>query len=111
MLERFGPDGAADVVDEDIEAAEAFERLIDHTLAVGKALQVRGQGEDFSVLAEGVPQFVDDLGAVHRDDLRALFHQSFGDATADALGGAGDEGDLVVESFHGDLMALERAAL
>ncbi|MNP41831.1 hypothetical protein D3C76_1355550 [compost metagenome] len=102
MFERLGPDGAADVVDQDVQPAETLDGLGDHALALGEAFQVGGEGQHIAGLAQLVEQFMDQLGAVHRDQLRALFHQPFGDTAADALGGAGDQGDLVFESLsHG----------
>ncbi|MCY1446011.1 hypothetical protein D9M71_625520 [compost metagenome] len=105
MFERLGPDGAADVVDQDVQPAETLDGLGDHALALGEAFQVGGQGQHVAVLARLVEQFVDQLGAVHRHQPCALFQQPLGDAAADALCGAGDEGDLVFESLsHGNLV-------
>ncbi|MCY1366365.1 hypothetical protein D9M69_532580 [compost metagenome] len=99
VLERLGPDGPADVVDEDVQAAEALHGRRHDALAIGVLLEVGGQRQHLTALPLGVQQFVDQLGAIHRRHLRAFFEQSLDDAATDALGGAGDQGDFVVESL------------
>jgi len=99
MLEGLGPDGAADVVDEDVDAAEALHGLGHHALGVGVALQVGGQRQQPIGSTREAAQFMDQLGAVHRGHPAALFQQPLDDAPADALCRAGDDGDLVVETW------------
>jgi hypothetical protein len=93
VLERLGPDGAADVVDQDVEAAEGFHRTGHDPGAIGVLFQVGGEGEH--ALAS---QFVDQLGTVYRHHLRAFSLQPPAHAPADALSGTGDQGDLALES-------------
>ena len=73
---------------------EALDRGTHDPLAVAVLLQIGGQTEH----RIGPGQLVDQLGAVHRDDLRAFGQQPLGDPPADALGGTGDHGNLVVET-------------
>ncbi|HEY0916050.1 MAG TPA: hypothetical protein VGE22_14345 [Solimonas sp.] len=95
VLEGLGPDGAADVVDQDVETAEALDRRAHHALAVAGLFQVGSQAQHAFMLG----QLEHQLGAVHRHHLRALLQQPLGDAAADALGGAGDHGDFVLETL------------
>ena len=95
------------VVDEDVEAAKAD---------LGRGRQRRGirwpgdVGVDEDGLAAGGDDAVAHLGAasivdVADDDRGAMFGEQLGRGGADAVGGAGDEGDFVREA-HGDHVAL-----
>ena len=69
--------------------------MFPHT--IGVLLQIGSQGQHAFAL-----QLKDQLGTVHRNHLRALAQQTLAHATANALGGAGNQRDLVVESVvHG----------
>ncbi|MNP70684.1 hypothetical protein D3C76_1669490 [compost metagenome] len=93
MFERLGPDRAADVVDQDVEAAEGFDRRGHDAGAVGVLFEVGGEGQHAFA-----GQFVDQFGAVYCHHLRAFGLEPPAHATADALGGAGDQGDFLMES-------------
>ena len=90
VLERFGPDRAADVVDQDVEAAKGGHGRGHNTGAVLVAFQVSRQGQHARPF-----QFVHQLGAVNRNHLCALAQQAFAHTAADALSGAGDQRELL----------------
>lgn len=48
MLEWLSPNGAANVVDQNIQTTEALERRRHHPLALGELLKVGGQGQHLS---------------------------------------------------------------
>ena len=98
MLERLGPDGPADVVDQDVQATKTFNGGLHHALAFAVLLKIGGQRE--AVLAQLLLQFEHQFGAVDQDQPRTFGRHAFGDPPADALGGAGNEGDFFVESVH-----------
>ncbi len=98
MLEGLGPDGSADVVDEDVETAETLFRGIHNPMAIGELLEVGGQGQDVSALPQLIGQFMDQFGTVHGHQPAAFLGESLGDTATDALGRAGDHRDLVVKS-------------
>ncbi|MNP01654.1 hypothetical protein D3C76_934780 [compost metagenome] len=94
VLERLGPDGAADVVDEDVETAECVDRGGHHAGAIAVLFEVGDQRE------HALPgQFVNQFGTVYRHHVCAFGLELPAHATADALGGAGDEGDFALESW------------
>ncbi len=99
MLERLGPDGAADVVNQDVEPPEALFRCIHHPMAVGELFEVGGQGQHLGALPQLVDEFVHQLGAIHRYQPSAFGDETLGHATPDALGRAGDDRDFVLETF------------
>ena len=103
MLEGFGPDGAADVVDQHVEAAETLDGGGHDAFAFGVLLKVGGQGQHRVLGGQFGLEFEHQFGAVHQDQAGALLGQALGDTPADALGGAGDQGDFVWEAVHGDL--------
>jgi len=95
--------GEANVVDEDVEAAERLHRPQDH---VGDALVGRdvGLNRQHPVGTAGYrPQPLDRLGdpglAAGADgDLTPLLHQGGGDGQTQTSGRTGDDGDLGVEA-------------
>ncbi|MNE33675.1 hypothetical protein D3C80_1273600 [compost metagenome] len=105
VFEGLGPDGAAHVVDQDVQAAMGFHRTGHDPGAIGVLFQVGGEGEH--ALAS---QFVDQLGTVYRDHVCAFGLEPPAHAPADALGGTGDQGDLALESVvHMQISAFPRA--
>ena len=102
VLKRLGPDGAADVVDQHVQAAKAQHGLGHHALALGVALQVGREREHTFGGAGQLAQFVHQLRAVHSHHAGALFQQPFDDAPAYALRRSGDDRHLVLETgIHG----------
>jgi hypothetical protein len=96
-------DGAAGVVDDDVEAAEGLFGLGEKPGDVGGFADIGLDGEG---LAAGGGDAGDDLrggGGVARvvdDDGRAFGGEAGGDGGADAAGGTGDEGDFGEEGGH-----------
>ena len=93
----------AGVVDEGVDAAEAIEGGLDHVFAAGHGADV---GVDVGRAAAGGSDFGFDLLAavvveVGEDDGHAVFGEGDGGVAADALGGAGDDGDAVFELVEG----------
>ena len=91
----------AGVVDEDVEPAERLLRLGEQALDVGLLRHVGLDGDGLAALAgdlgdDAVGPFL--AGGVVDDDGRPLGRQVPGDGGADALGRAGDDGDLARES-------------
>ncbi len=98
MLEGLGPDGSANVVDEDVETAETLFRGIHHPMAVGELLKIGGQGQYLGALPQLIGQFMDQFGTVHGHQPATFLDESLGDTATDALGRAGDHRDLVLKS-------------
>ncbi|MNN45197.1 hypothetical protein D3C81_1595190 [compost metagenome] len=93
MFEGLGPNGPANIVDEDVEAAEGLDRSGHDPGTIAVLLQVGGEGQ------HALPgQFVDQLGAVHRHHLRAFGLEPPAHAPANTLGSAGDQGDFALKS-------------
>ncbi len=92
MLERLGPNGPADVIDQHVDAPETGRGGGHHPRALAVLFQVGGQQQRSLML-----QFMHKLGAIHRDQPGALLQQALGDTPADPLGSAGDQRDLVVK--------------
>ena len=91
----------ARVVDEDVEAAELFPRLVDHRLDVGALRDVAFDGDRLAAL--GLNPFDDVFGRLRafdvvHGDVRAFFGEDFGDAAADAAARTSDERFLTFES-------------
>jgi len=94
--------GDAGVVDEDVDAAELVFDLADHGIDHGALGHVHhitdGLGAQGLALFDG---FIDaGLLDVANDNGRAFFCKFEGGGQAYALGGAGNEADLVLESWH-----------
>jgi len=103
MLERLGPDGAADVVDEDVQPAKALDGGLHDLLAVGAFFHVGCQREHFGGRSEQfIAQLIDQIGAVDQHQAGAFGGQAQGHAAANALGRAGDHRDLVVKTWIHD---------
>ncbi|MNZ71921.1 hypothetical protein D3C78_902880 [compost metagenome] len=100
VLERFGPDGAADVVDQHIEAPEALDGGLHHPAAFVVLLKVGGQGQHLSGRGQLLLHFEHQLGTIHQDQLRPFGCHALGHPLPDALGSAGDQRDFFVKSVH-----------
>src|SRR5215203_4812929 len=88
------------VVDEDVEAAEAVDDLLDRLLAEAGVADVAGDGEAVAPLGLDEPlglARVLALVQVHDGDVRALAGEQDRHGAADAGVAAGDDRDLVVE--------------
>ncbi len=93
-------DAAAGVVDEDVEAAEALTCEIDGLLRRALIGEIAGMAGDFGVelLAEmGAGLFQSGLVEVGKHELGAVPRQPLGDRKANALGGTGDDGNIIPE--------------
>jgi hypothetical protein len=80
------------VVDEDVEAAEAFDRMIDEFGRTGRSRQIDPNGKHVMVGGERV-----EFGAAvlcASNDRDSFIGEGSGDSQADAFAGAGDDGDL-----------------
>ncbi|MNJ75079.1 hypothetical protein D3C77_721170 [compost metagenome] len=98
MLERFGPDGAANVVDQHIKAAEMLHRRSHYPAALAVLFKIGGQTQHALAL-----QFMHQLRAIHGHQRRAFCKQTLAQTTADPLRRAGNQRDLVGESVHDNL--------
>src|SRR4051812_22353998 len=102
----------AGVVDQDVDAAESVERLLDDLVAVRRLADRERRGDGLTAL---FLDLVDHLlrrtgvaaGAIERradvvnQDLGALLRHQHRDGAADAAAGAGDDGDFVLnDSGH-----------
>ena len=89
----------AGVVDEDVEPAEGLFGFGEETVDVGLFGDVALDGDGFAALGG---DFGDDFvraglaGGVIDDDGGAFGARCFGDGSADAFGGAGDDCDLII---------------
>ncbi|MOA20137.1 hypothetical protein D3C78_1405620 [compost metagenome] len=101
LLDHVVP-GVAGVVDDDVDAAEAFHRGLDEAVGEVRSGDAAHAGDGF---AAGGADFRDHfLGGsgvqVVDHDFRAIGGQLQGDLTADAAAGAGYQGDFAFELFH-----------
>ena len=83
----------AGIVDEDVERPHGRLRLGHEALERRCVREIPAQRMD------GLPE-VRDLLAIDRDDAGSLLDEPLHDRTADAVRGAGDEGDPLVEQRH-----------
>ena len=93
-------DAAAGIVDEDVEAAEAFACEIDGLFRRALIREIAGMAGDLGAefLAEmGTSLFQSGLVEVGKHQLGAVSRQSLGNRKANALGGTGDDGNIVPE--------------
>ncbi len=104
-VERAGRH-AADVVDENVDAAQAFGRLVDEPLAAVLACEIGGDREARDVVpgdfARGLVQPL--LAARRQGDVAAFGSQRVRDREADALARARDGGVLTRESEIHDVV-------
>ncbi|MCY1422956.1 hypothetical protein D9M71_386560 [compost metagenome] len=107
VLERLGPDGAADVIDEDIDATEALDGRRHDAAAFGVLLKVGGQGQDLGDATQLLLQFEDQFRTVDQHQACAFGGHAFGDPTADALCGTGDQGDFFVEALSAHIYLIQ----
>ncbi len=91
----------AGVVDEDVEAAEGAEGLVDEAVALGGVGEVAGDEEDVVFVGDvaGVEEFVagefEFVGvACGEGEFEAGAAEAVGEREAEAAGSAGDDGDL-----------------
>ena len=89
-------DRPPDDVDQDVEPAVHVKRRVDRRLGAWPGLEVGGD-------RQGLAQLADEIGAVDGDHLAALGGEALGDGAADALGRAGDDGDLAREAAAEDV--------
>src|SRR5690606_32291423 len=100
MLERLGPDSAADVVDQNVDTSETLLRHSHHPMTVGKPLKIGGQGEYLTApRPQLIGQLVDHLGTVHCYQPSTLSDDTLGDATANPLCRTADNGDFVFKTL------------
>ena len=111
---EFGFEEIGGVVDEDVEAVEVVDGLIDEILDFGDAGEVGGNGDgaaaEFFDFVDGVAGFVFGMAVVD-GDVGAFGGEAQGDEAADAFGGTGDEGDAAREvglGRHGEKVAQVR---
>lgn len=104
MLEGLGPDGAANVVDQNVDTSETHLGGSHDAGAFGVLLKVGGKDQRPLML-----QFMHEFRAVDRHQPGALFQQALGDTPADALGGTGHQRNLGVETWsHGGFLRRRR---
>ncbi|MNL62283.1 hypothetical protein D3C87_1862920 [compost metagenome] len=100
MFERLGPDRAADVVDQHVQAPEALDGGLHHPAAFFVLLKIGRQGQHLAARRQCRLHFEHQLGAIHQDQLRALGCHALGHPAPDALGGTGNQRDFFVKSVH-----------
>ena len=98
-VEELTVSRAADIVDEDVDAAELLHRGGHDAFTVGPA---DGVGDERKPLAAGLLDAVDGpddvgLGARGADDCGAGLGEDPRDPLTDTLAGAGDDGDLSIQ--------------
>src|SRR5699024_480423 len=105
LLERSCPDGAADVVDQDVDPSVGGERGVSRTGGTREGLQVGDDGGDRvparRCRGQLVGHCVDHLGAVDGGDQPALADDPVRDREADALDRTGDDDRQSVEPAAG----------
>src|SRR5690606_25653416 len=105
---------AADIVDEDVDAAEPRQRGVDHPLDIGGVADIDRQAERRAASVDdrrhGV---VDGPARARRDrDLATLLGQAQRNRAADALTATGDDGDLAGKfEIHGGLRSKTAAMM
>jgi len=68
-------------------------------MAVGKLLEIGGERQHLDARRpQLIGQFVDQFGTVDQNQPSTLFAHALGHTPADALGRAGDDGDLVLKT-------------
>jgi hypothetical protein len=98
-LERLGPDGAADVVDQYIDGAKRVQRGGHHLFGAGPGLQVDVDGDGLRPRRAYLGQhLLDQLRSVCQHQPGALPGERQRGAAPDALPGAGDDHRLPVET-------------
>jgi hypothetical protein len=99
FLEWLGPDGATDIVDQDIDATMRLQRCVDGLLRATVGFQI---GVDDKGMAIGGGDFcgdvIDQFGAINQYDQSALLRSGNRHVTADTLRSTSDDDDLVGES-------------
>ena len=110
MLKRLGPDGAAHVVDEDVQPAKALHRSGHDALAIGTFFHV---GRECQHVGRRGSQFIAQLEhqirAVDQHQAGALGGQAQGHAAANTLGRPGDHRNLLVKTWiHDDYLKKAR---
>ncbi|MNS70132.1 hypothetical protein D3C72_1034710 [compost metagenome] len=94
------------VADQDVDLAEGGGRLVRQTLQVFLGGDVGGDGDGAALAVPGVDRAGDLFArpglARGDDDAGAVLGQTLGYGLADALGRAGDDGDLAaqIKQFH-----------
>ena len=100
MLGKCLDDAAAGIVDENIELAEAVDCEIDSSFSVKLIREIASLACD--ICAEGFAQmrrcfFQSTLVEIGQYELGAVARQAFGNRKPDALGGTGDDRDVVLQ--------------
>ena len=110
---EFGFEEIGGVVDEDVEAVEVADRLIDEALDLGHICEISGNGNGAAAelfdFVDGVVGFGFGM-AVMDGDVGALGGEAEGYEATDTLGGTGDEGNAAGESLivrHGPIPQLQ----
>ena len=92
------PNGAADIVDQDVDAAEAGQCGLHRAGCPIVGLQVAAVGEG---LGAGLGRdFADEVRPIDQQNPPTLGGDAQGEAPADALGGSGHDHDLAGEAFR-----------
>ena len=91
--------GTADIVDENVDAAETLHRCVDDALAVRTAHRIGDERQPLTARGLDICDGVFDIRLRTRsaDDRRAGLRQDARDALADAFPSAGDDCDLAVQ--------------
>src|SRR5690606_16011794 len=90
-----------------VELAEVGDGVVDHPVAGGAAVEVDRDGQYPGAEALGLPAGVVEGGGVDVDEAqaRALAGKAEGGGATEAVGGAGDQGDLVGKTLaHGEFL-------
>jgi len=110
-MERLDPDGAAYVVDQHVDAAEALRGKRHQLLRAGERADIDDGGSGVDAVR---PQLVDDpLGcrfhAVGDHDLSAFLPETLRGGAPDSLSGARDDADLVLQPCQAPIRAYRRS--
>ena len=97
-LEKALPAHRAGVVHKDVDAAEALDDLLHALLDAVVVAHVAVHAHDVVVVAEDLFHRV--VFDIEDDDLGAFLDKLLGQAAAEAVGTAGDKGDLIDKSLH-----------
>ena len=91
LSERFCPDRAADIIDQNVDAAETSDGCFDRHAGAVKCFEI---GDDRDAAFGFAFNLVHQVRAVEQRDLRALGCKAQGHGAAYALSGAGHDSDF-----------------
>jgi hypothetical protein len=98
LRERLGPNRAADVINQDVDAAEARSCPLHRCGRAAKTFQVCDGGERLG--SRLLPHLLDEVGPIHEGDASPFPCQPQRDITADALCRASHHGSLASEAVR-----------